>query len=509
MANVLVWIPGDQLIADHPAITQATQDHAHASVHVALIESDARLRRQPYQRKKLVLLLSAMRHYAEKLRSQGYQVHYTQAATTADGLRTLAAEIEPVACYTMAASEYSGRQFQQGELADVAGCEVVLLPNTQFLVGQYDPYPEADRDQNVVMEYFYRKMRTHFDLLMDGDDPAGGAWNFDKDNRKKLPKNVNPPAVPGIEPDAITREVMAQVAEYDHGIGSVEGFNYAVTHADAQHALHTFITQRLEKFGPYEDSLSHDHGHLWHSILSPYLNIGLLEPLATAQAVAAAYYAGDVPINSAEGFVRQVIGWREFMYWQYWRLMPTLTTMNAWDAQRRMPSMFWEPEQTEMNCIKQTVRRARDTGYNHHIERLMIITNFCTLTGIEPQAVVHWMKAHYIDAYDWVMQTNVVGMGLNADGGIIATKPYVSSANYINKMGDLCQHCALARTKRHGEDACPFNYLYWNFMLEHEDTLRSNPRTGRAVLGLRHLDEDERAAVREAAGAFLAGLNGA
>jgi deoxyribodipyrimidine photolyase-related protein len=510
MARVLVWILGDQLLEDHPALHKTKYGYGKDDVRVVLVESAARIRQLPYQRKKLVLLLSAMRHYAEKLRDDGWDVVYVQAENTVAGLRQAAEAYQPETCVTMAASEWRGRQFQQERLGEVVGCEAEVLPNTQFLVGQYDPYPEAakDPDENVVMEYFYRKMRVHFDLLMDDPDtPAGGAWNYDKDNRKKLPKNANPPRREGFTPDAVTQDVMEQVAAYDHAVGSVDGFNLAVTHAEAQEALARFIAERLEKFGPYEDSMSHEHGELWHSVLSPYLNIGLLTPLEAAQAVADAYRRGDAPINSVEGFVRQVIGWREFMYWQYWRLMPALTEMNAWEAHRPMPDFFWDPDKTDMNCLKQAVTRARDTGYNHHIERLMVITNFCTLAGIEPQAVVEWMRAYYIDAYDWVMQTNVVGMGLNADGGIIATKPYVSSANYINKMGDFCQNCALARTKRHGEGACPFNFLYWNFMLEHEDRLRANPRTGRAVLGLRHLDEDERQAVQAAAADFLDGLS--
>lgn len=509
MPRVLVWIPGDQLLADHPALHKTKYTYGKDNVRVVLIESASRVQRLPYQRKKLVLLLSAMRHYVEWLRADGYDAHYIQAETTATGLAQVAGDYAPDKCYTMAASEYGGRVFQQERLAAVVGCAVELLPNTQFLVGDYDPYPEAaaDPSQNVVLEYFYRKLRAHYGLLMDGDAPAGGAWNFDKDNRKKLPKNANPPDVTGIEPDATTRQVMDEVAAYPHAVGTVDGFNYAVTHVDAQRALETFIAERLTNFGPYEDSMSHEHGALWHSVLSPYLNIGLLAPLPTARAVADAYERGDAPINSVEGFVRQVVGWREFMYWQYWRLMPGLVAMNHWGAERPMPTMFWDPDKTAMNCVKQVVRRVTDTGYNHHIERLMIVTNFCTLAGIQPQAVVDWMKSHYIDAYDWVMQTNVVGMGLNADGGIIATKPYVASANYIHKMGDFCTNCSLDRKKRHGENACPFNYLYWNFMLQHEDALRANPRTGRAVLGLRHLDDAEREAVRAQAAAFLDSLS--
>lgn len=504
--RVLIWILGDQLLKQHPALEHALTVTDRDSVRIVLIESAARLQRLAYQRKKLVLLVSAMRHYAAMLRDQGYDAACVWAETTAAGLRACAADFRPEACVTMAASEYGGRDFQQSRLAAVVGCPVTVVPNTQFMVGRYDPFPDVPDDKRVVMETFYRRMRQHFDLLMDGNDPAGGSWNYDKENRKPLPKNAAPPPIDGFAPDEITQDVMTVIKPFKHGVGTVEGFNYAVTHEQAEQALEQFIKERLGDFGAYEDAMSHDHGKLWHSILSPYLNIGLLEPIATVERVIAAYRAGDVPINSVEGFVRQVIGWREFMYWQYWRLMPELAEANHWGATRPMPMMFWDGGQTEMNCISQIVKRVTDSGYNHHIERLMVVTNFATLAGIEPQAVVGWMKAFYIDAYDWVMQTNVIGMGLNADGGIIATKPYIASANYINKMGDFCKSCRFNPRKRHGEDACPFNALYWSFLITHEEALRKNPRSGKAVLGLRHLDEGEREAVQAAAEAFLESL---
>ncbi len=504
MSKALVWIPGDQLLETHPAIAKAQQEHDE--VRVVLVESQSRIARLPYQRKKLVLLLSAMRHYVKKLQGGRVDAHYIQAETLSVGLKQVADDYRPDAVYTMAASEYGGRQFQYETLGAVVGAECTVLPNTQFLVGTYNPIPDdTPADKSIVMEHFYRKMRKHFDLLMDGDEPAGGEWNYDKENRKPLPKDAKPPAIAGFAPDSITQQVMDEVVAYAHAVGSVEGFDFAVNHADAQVALDRFIDERLREFGPYEDAMSADHDRLWHSILSPYLNIGLLTPLDVAERAAAAYRAGDAPINSVEGFVRQVIGWREFMYWQYWRRMPDMLSDNAWNATRPMPQMFWDAD-TPMNCIKHVAQRAHDTGYTHHIERLMIVTNFCTLAGVEPQAVVAWFTSFYIDAYDWVMQPNVVGMGLNADGGIIATKPYISSANYINKMSDYCTGCAFARTKRHGENACPFNYLYWNFLIKNEDALRSNPRSGPAVLALRHLDDEERAAVQAQASDFLDAL---
>ncbi len=505
--RVLIWILGDQLLKAHPAIEQAKYGYGKENTRVLLIESTARLRKLPYQRKKLVLIVSAMRHYAESLREDGYAVTYSHAATFTAGLRQAAADYNPDLLLTMDAADYAGRRYQLDTLPEVVGCEVERLPNTQFITSQYNPNANTTGEKSVVLESFYRKMRSHFNVLMDDKDtPSGGAWNFDKENRKPLPKKATPPDVPTYPPDAITQTVMDEVAGYTHAIGTVDGFGYAVTHAGAEAALETFITERFDLFGKYEDAMGEAHTHLWHSVLSPYLNLGLLEPMQVVRRAEEAYRDEQAPINSVEGFVRQILGWREFMYWNYWRLMPDLAEKNAWDATRPMPQMFWDGGGTDMNCIQHVAGRAMQHGYNHHIERLMIVTNFCTLAGIQPQAVTDWFKAFYVDAYDWVMQTNVVGMGLNADGGIIATKPYISSANYIHKMSNYCTGCKFDRKLRHGENACPFNTLYWNFLIQHEDALRSNPRLGPAVLALRHLTEDDREAVVREAAAFLGKL---
>ncbi|MGC9336306.1 MAG: cryptochrome/photolyase family protein [Anaerolineae bacterium] len=498
-----VWILGDQLLAQHPALAAAEQDHARENLRVVLVESAARSRRLPYQRKKLVLLFSAMRHYAEALHEQGYAVDYVQSPTFLDGLQQHAAAWQPERLFVMAASELHGRAFQQAQLADSLSVPVTTVPNTQFLVGRFDPYPDAKTDKRVVMEHFYRRMRHHFDILLTPEgEPAGSRWNYDAENRKRLPLDVQLPAVPAFPPDDVTRAVMAEVEAAGHGVGTVQGFDLAVTRQQALAALDDFLANRLAGFGPYEDAMSSRHPTLFHSVLSPYLNIGLLEPLELIEAAQWAYHQGLAPINSVEGFVRQVLGWREYIYWQYWRLMPGLLEANAWEAQGPLPSFFWDG-QTEMNCLRHALQRAIDTGYNHHIERLMLLCNFCLLAGVRPQAVNDWFLSFYIDAYEWVMVPNVLGMGLNADGGLIATKPYIASANYINKMSDYCRSCRYDHQQRSSKDACPFNFLYWNFLLEHEAVLRANPRLGRNVLGLRYLDEEERIAVRRRARSFL------
>lgn len=499
-----VWILGDQLLEQHPALEAAVAAHGRDGVCVLMIESHGRAQRLPYQRKRLVLLFSAMRHYAAQLRAAGFDVDYRMVGRFGDALHAHLAERTPVALWTMAASSWNGRGFQ-ARLAPTLDLPVHLLPNTQFLIGHYNPIPQPEPDRAYVMEHFYRAMRRHFDVLMDGDEPVAGQWNFDRDNRRPLPPAVDPPPDLAYEPDALTRQVIADVAALKAGVGSVDGFGYAVTRAQALALFEAFLAQRLADFGPYEDAMTARSHSLFHSVLSPYLNLGLLEPLELVRGVEDAYRHGRVPINSAEGFIRQVLGWREFMAWQYWRQMPQLLHKNAWDATRRLPDWFWTGD-TPMACLRHAITRALSTGYNHHIERLMLLSNFLMLVGVDPAVANDWFTALYIDAADWVMPPNVMGMGLNADGGLTATKPYIASANYINKMGDHCSGCRYSPRQRTGDDACPFNFLYWNFLLEHEARLRANPRLGRNVLGLRHLDGAERTAVRAQAAAFLENL---
>jgi deoxyribodipyrimidine photolyase-related protein len=347
------------------------------------------------------------------------------------------------------------------------------------------------------MEPFYRAMRRHFSVLMDGDEPAGGQWNFDRENRKPLPRGLTPPADTAFEPDAITLTALVEI-----GLAPERWAGYATTREEALRVLSGFLSERLPSFGAYEDAMSGRSHSLYHSVLSPYLNLGLLEPLEVVRAAEAAYRDGRAPLNSAEGFIRQVLGWREYMAWQYWRQMPGYSEKNAWDAHRPLPGFFWTGE-TDMACLRHAIGRALETGYNHHIERLMLLSNYLMLAGVDPAEANDWFLSVYVDAYEWVMPPNVIGMGLNADDGLTATKPYIASAAYINRMGDHCAACVFDPRARAGPSACPFNALYWNFLIEHEGRLRANPRLGPAVLGLRHLDEHDRAAVRAAAAAHL------
>ncbi|NWF69183.1 MAG: cryptochrome/photolyase family protein [Chloroflexi bacterium] len=500
-ASTSIWILGDQLLETHPALTYSHALAAPDATCVVLIESDSRFARHPYHKKKVVLLKSAMQHYAERLRQQGYSVDYRRAPNMAAGLRGHVSDYQPDRIVAMEASEYAGRKWQRERMKALLGVSVEIIPNTQFLVGTFDPYPQSQPDRHYLMEHFYRKMRRHFDVLMDGEQPVGGVWNYDKQNRRPYPRNAVAPARARFTPDTRTTNIIEAVKTSD-AFGQIEEFALAVTHEQAAAALQDFIAQRLARFGDYEDAMAARDGQLYHSFLSPYLNIGLLEPMQVIRAAEAAYAAGVAPINAVEGLIRQVLGWREFIYWQYWRQMPGILNANAWNASQALPEFFWTGE-SAMNCMRHILRRVRQDGYVHHIERLMVLANFSTLAGLHPISVNNWFLSTFVDAYEWVMIPNVLGMGLNADGGKIATKPYIASAHYIKRMSDYCANCPFDYAKRTGNDACPFNFLYWNFLIEHEERLRANPRFGPAVLGLRNIDPDERKRIKQQALDFL------
>lgn len=496
--RVSVWVLGDQLLERHPALLAAEAESGKDDLRLVLVESRKRAQRLPYQRKKLVLLFSAMRHYAVALQERGYAVELLRADDMVSGLRQHVAAWRPKRIYCMEASEFGGRTFQH-RLEVLLGVPVTVLPNTQFLTGQFSPIPEPQAGKRYTMENFYRSMRRHFNFLMEPDgSPIGGQWNYDIQNRRPLPKGLQPPERLRFEPDDITRQVMGEVADFGSGVGSVEGFDLAVTHQQAHQALVDFLDNRLNHFGPYEDAMRSDSALLFHSMLSAYLNTGLLEPVPVCRAAEARYKNGEAVLQSVEGFIRQVIGWREYIYWQYWRQMPEMKSANYWQAQRPLPDFFWD-EETEMNCLRSVIERILSTGYAHHIERLMVLSNYCLLASISPQEVNDWFTACFVDAYEWVMVPNVLGMGLYADGGLTATKPYIASAHYINKMSDYCDGCRYDPKKRVGEGACPFNVLYWNFLIKHEQVLRRNPRMGAGVLSLQRIGVEERRRIQEQA----------
>jgi len=502
---ITVWVLGDQLLDPHPVIEKAIQEVGVSNVTVLLIESTERTLRLPYHRNKLILLFSAMRHYAVRLQHVAIAVDYRQADDFKSAIDAHLQHGKPGALWMMAASEFPTRQFQES-LVHASGIPAVVHPNTQFLIESHNPLGDVPAGRRVVMETFYRAMRRHHQILLDGSgNPSGGRWNYDAENRKPLPRSAEIALPPSFAPNEITRSVMDMVKGLPQATGSGDGFSLAVTHEQAELALADFIARRLPSFGAYEDAMTVRSATVFHSVLSPYVNIGLLRPMQMIEAAVTAYRYGLAPINSVEAFVRQILGWREYMYWQYWRLMPDLAQLNHWNATRAMPAFFWDGI-TDMNCLRHVIDRLLTDGYSHHIERLMLVCNFCLLAGVSPSDVCEWFLCLYADAYEWVVLPNVIGMGLHADGGQIGTKPYIASANYINRMSDYCADCRYSPKARTGDDACPFNFLYWNFLIAHETALRSNARLGQNVLGLRHLDAKEREAVQRQAAAFLESL---
>jgi deoxyribodipyrimidine photolyase-related protein len=349
-------------------------------------------------------------------------------------------------------------------------------------------------------------MRRLSGLLMDGDEPVGGQWNFDHDNRKSLPKDVTPPQRQRFEPDAITRAVMEMVtARFADHFGDLEPFGWAVTRADALEALDHFIAACLPRFGDYQDAMQQGNAFLYHSVISPYLNIGLLTPREICDRAQDAWSRGEAPLNAVEGFIRQILGWREYVRGLYWLKMPDYAETNALNARRPLPEFYWTGK-TEMNCLAQAIGDTRRHAYAHHIQRLMVTGNFALLAGLDPKAVEEWYLLVYADAFEWVELPNTHGMALFADGGVMASKPYAASGAYIDRMSDYCSGCRFKPDVKLGPKACPFNYLYWDFLIRNEVKLKSNPRMAMPYRTLAKMEPERKADIKRHARTFLESL---
>lgn len=436
-----------------------------------------------HHKKKIAFLFSAMRHFAEELKAHGFSVDYitldqdgNSGSFKGEIARVLTRyKIERI--IVTFPSEY--RVFEDMQTWEKEfGIPVEIRPDDRFLCNPEEFQEWARGRKQMRMEYFYREMRKKFDLLMDGDDPAGGQWNYDSENRQPPKDGLHIPKPFMMEPDAITRDVMGIVGERFAGhFGDLEPFYFAVTRAQALEALKIFIAQRLTNFGDYQDAMIEGEPWMYHSHLSFYLNCGLLLPLECAKAAETAYRAGAVPLNAAEGFIRQIIGWREYVRGIYWMKMPDYAEQNFLKATRALPDFYWTAK-TEMNCLRQCILETKQNAYTHHIQRLMVLGNFALLAEIDPKQVNEWFLIVYADAYEWVEMPNVSGMILYADGGLLASKPYAAGGSYINKMSNYCKNCRYKVTHKNGPGACPFNYLYWDFLARNHGKLESNPRIG-------------------------------
>ncbi|WP_417726245.1 cryptochrome/photolyase family protein [Roseovarius sp.] len=504
MVARLVLVLGDQLCPDLSALRAA--DRTRDIVVMAEVMEEGSY--VPHHPKKIALILAAMRHFAEELRAGGWKVAYTRLEDP-EAAPSIVGEL------MRRAEEYGAGEViatQPGEwrliaaLAD-APLTVRQLPDDRFICTLEEFNRWAEGRKELRLEYFYREMRRKTGFLMEGDKPAGGKWNFDHGNRKRAQADMLREGPVRFAPDAITQEVLDLVeARFGGNFGVVRPFWYGVTRDAAQRALDHFAQHLLAGFGDYQDAMLEQDAFLHHSVISMYLNIGLLSPREICERVIAQWQAGLVPINAAEGYIRQVIGWREYMRGIYFREGPGYVRRNVLRHGRPLPAMFWGGE-TRMNCIAHVVGQTRKEAYAHHIQRLMVTGNFALLAGIDPGQVHEWYLAVYADAFEWVEAPNVIGMSQFADGGIIASKPYVSSGNYIDKMSDYCRSCAYAVKEKTGENACPFNLLYWDFLVRHRERIGCNPRMGPVYRTWDKMDEVRRRAVLDGAARVLGDLD--
>lgn len=474
---------------------------------VVFVESRAKGRALPYHRKKLVLVLSAMHHLARELEDDGYDVRVVNAASTVDGLRQHVAAHGSTAVHALRPREWGlERALAEADLGVPLHLHDDGGEGGHFLLTREEAAAWC-RDQttkHLRMDGFYRWIRGRFGWLMDGDAPVGGRWSFDADNRKPA-KGAEPPAVPDHTPDALTREIMARVATWPDHWGEVDGFCWPVTRQGALDELEHFLDHRVASFGDHQDAMLDDAPWMWHARLSTSMNLGLLHPADVVDRLLARFEAGEVPINAAEGLLRQIVGWREFMRAVYWHRMPGLRDANLLGADRPLPAFYWDPSRTAMRCVQQAVQPVLDHGYAHHIQRLMVLGNLAMLIGVDPKAISHWFWAGFVDAYEWVELPNVVGMAVYADD-TFTTKPYAASGNYVHKMSDHCRGCRYDVKQRHGPDACPLNPLFWHFMERHRDRFRKNPRIGRLYGNWDRMDDARRQAILSTAEDFLSDL---
>ncbi len=505
----LILVLGDQLTLDSPLLTGLDP----AQDKVLMIEASGEATAVWSHKAPIAPVLSAVRHFAQEIAARGWPLDYIALDADAPAefgarLRDALRRHRPRALKLVEAGEMRMQQ------AIAAACdeEGVILhwaDDTHFLCSRAEFARWARGKRELRMEFFYREMRRRHRVLMAGDEPSGGQWNFDADNRSPYPKRSGPGAIPapaGFAPDALTQQVFALVEQhFPAHPGSLAEFRWPVTRAQALQALAVFIDTRLIQFGKYQDAMWTDTPTGWHSLLSAALNLHLLNPREVIAAAEQACERGKVPLADAEGFIRQILGWREFVRGVYWLDMPGMRDANHYAHQRQLPGWFWTGD-TGMACMRDCLKQTLDYGYAHHIQRLMVIGNFALLAQLSPQQVEDWFLAIYVDAIEWVELPNTAGMALHACGPRFTSKPYIASGAYIQRQSNYCSGCRYDPAKRTGPQACPFTTLYWQFIDRHQRTLAASPRTALMARNLQKLSDDERAAIRRRAADMLEGL---
>ena len=508
MMRNLALVLGDQLDAKSSAF-----DGFDKNLDVAWMAEVAEENTRVWCHKlRIAYFLSAMRHFRDLLRSRDIEVSYHELTpdsrndldtSFSEVLKQTIQSLTPERLIVVEPGDWRVLD-ELKSTAETLGIEIEIRPDRHFYCSTEEFQSWASGKQNLVTEFFYRWMRKQNDILMDADGtPVGGQWNLDHDNRESFgktgPAESHPPKT--FKPDATSRDVIAMVEQRfgDHP-GSLENFLLPVTRRQALAMLRYFVEHILPEFGRYEDAMWTDEAFLYHSRLSAPLNVKLLDPRECVAAAVMAYHNGMAPLNSVEGFVRQILGWREFVRGIYWREMPNYADLNFLQHDSDVPSFFWDGD-TDMQCVRQSMQHVIEHGYSHHIHRLMVLGNLAQLLGVHPLKFHEWHMAMYVDAVDWVSLPNTLGMSQFGDGGIVGTKPYCSTGNYINKMSSFCRNCRFDYRKRTGEDACPFTTLYWNFLDRQHDRIKDNQRMSFAVRNLekRREDEAEMSAIRRQA----------
>ncbi|AQA18214.1 cryptochrome/photolyase family protein [Halioglobus japonicus] len=495
----LILVLGDQLTLDRAALADARP--GMDTVLMAEVADEANYTK--HNRHKLAFIFAAMRHFRDELQARGFTVEYL---TLDDNIDSLCDALDQV--------------WNQEHFAEVVCCEpgefrvqslldawstrravpLKWTTDDRFLCDR-DTFDDwASGRKQLRMEYFYRLMRRRYSVLMEGDKPAGGQWNYDKENRKGWRNKHTPPPLCASENDPVLDEVISLVnRRFPDNPGDLDTFHWAVTRPQALQRLQHFASYCLPLFGTYQDAMAEDFPWLYHSLLSPYLNVGLLDPLEVCEAVEDAWREGHCELSAAEGFIRQILGWREYVRGIYWYSMPEYAQRNGLEASAPLPAFFWNAD-TDLHCLHKALDQSLQLGYAHHIQRLMVIGNFALLTGLDVAEVCDWYLGVYIDAFEWVELPNTLGMALSGDNGLMASKPYAATGKYIQRQGDHCKHCRYKPTQTTGDGACPYNSLYWAFLHRHEVRFSNNPRMGLAMRNWQRKPESEQTAILAWAG---------
>ncbi|OLP42443.1 cryptochrome/photolyase family protein [Rhizobium oryziradicis] len=509
MTRTLHLVMPDQLSQSLSAL----RDYDPAEGVVLICETMAEATNVPHHKKKLAFLFASMRHFAEELTSQGFHVRYVQLED-ADNSGNVLGEIER-AVRALGTSRLVATRPGSYEMINVLkavradlGIAVDLREDGRFLSTIREFAAWAEGKKQLRMEFFYREMRKKHQILMEQDGkPTGGVWNFDKENRKPPKKGLTSPKRISHRKSAITQAVLDMVeARFAGHFGKLRPFHFAVTRPQALLELDHFIDHVLPDFGDYQDAMVVGEPYLFHSLLASYLNVGLLLPLEICRAAEEAYHQGRAPLNAVEGFIRQILGWREYIRGIYWHLMPHYGQRNSLQAERPLPAFYWTGK-TEMACVAEAVHHTCDHAYSHHIQRLMITGNFALLAGLNVKEVQDWYLAVYSDAFEWVEMPNTLGMALFGDGGIVASKPYAASGKYINRMSNSCSTCRYDPAETIGDCACPFNALYWDFLDRHRNLFQSNQRMPYVYAAWDKFTPERQQAIREQAAKALNAIN--